>query len=234
MFGATLAGLGWPRPKVATLRAAFRPVLVPHGPFWKRWWYRLRPPAAPPQPLKPIGPPPWAGPPESEIGVAVPIARVVYRMPDLVIAIAGVTAYSNGFEFRTAVRSKTNIDFRDMGFGPPPFREGVGLSVELGYPGGRSGAGFAGRPGPEVMEYYRDSAAGEEPAIPGGPIVGQTSMSGGGKRWDCSWWAWPLPSDGPLTITCHWPARGIDTQPVELDGTAIQRAGSASTDMWNL
>jgi hypothetical protein len=157
---------------------------------------------------------------------------VVHRSPDLVIALADVTAYSNGFEFRTAVRSKANIDSRDMGFGPPPFREGVGLSVELRYPDGRSTAGHTGRPGSEVMEYYRMAAEGREPVIPDGPMVGQTSGGGGGKRWDFRWWAWPLPPDGLLSITCHWPARAIDSVPVEIDGTAIRLAGDSSTDMW--
>src|SRR5260370_26957769 len=88
MFGATLAGFGWRRSSVAPLRAAYRPVWIPHGPFWKRWWHQLRPPPGPDQPFKPIAHPPWAGPPKSEIGGAVPLGQVVHRSPDLVIALA--------------------------------------------------------------------------------------------------------------------------------------------------
>jgi hypothetical protein len=232
MFGATLAGLGWRRSSMATL--AYRPVWIPHGPFWKRWWYRLRPPSAPPQPFKPVGLPPWAGPPESEIGVALPMRQALHRTVDVVIAVTDLTAYSNGFEFRIAVRSKAAIDPRDMGFGPPPFREtGTGLSVELRYADGRSKTSSGGGPDPDTMDYYRAAGEGEEPAIPPGPVLGHTSGGGGGRRWDFHWWVWPLPPDGLVTITCHWPARGIDSTPVELDGAAIRRAGEQSKSVWD-
>lgn len=36
---------------------------------------------------------------------------------------------------------------------------------------------------------------------------------------------WPLPPAGPLAFVCEWPANDIPVTRVEIDGTAILRAG---------
>jgi hypothetical protein len=47
------------------------------------------------------------------------------------------------------------------------------------------------------------------------------------------YWVWPLPPDGPVTITCNWPAGGIPGGVVEVDGSAIRRAGRSSENLWS-
>ena len=225
MLGATLAGLGIQR----SSGPAYRPVWIVKGPFWKRWWYRLRPPA-PPADYVPVGPPPWAGPPESEIGVGVPVSQVIHSSQDLVVALTDLTAYSNGFAFRIAVRSRTSMDARFFGFGPHRTTDVITLEVRLA--DGRAGRGGTGAPGDEVMEYYHQASEGGEPAVPAGPIVGTSGGGGGGKRWDFQWWVWPLPPDGPVTVTLGWHAKQI-TAAVEIDGTAIRQAGNSSKDVWD-
>ena len=225
MLGATLAGLGIQR----SGGAAYRPVWTPAGPFWKRWWYMLRPPA-PPVDYVPVGPPAWAGPPESEIGAAVPVREVLHSSQDLVIALTDLSAYSNGFEFRIAVRSRTSIDGRFFGFGPHPTTEVITIEVRLA--DSRSGKGATSGHSDELMDHYRGAREGREPVVPAGPIVGTSGGGGGGKRWDFHWWVWPLPPDGPVTLTLSWAARHI-TAAVELDGTAIRQAGTSSRDLWD-
>ena len=153
MLGATLAGLGIQR----SGGAAYRPVWTPAGPFWKRWWYMLRPPA-PPVDYVPVGPPAWAGPPESEIGAAVPVREVLHSSQDLVIALTDLSAYSNGFEFRIAVRSRTSIDARFFGFGPHPTTEVITIEVRLA--DGRVGRGATSGHGDELMDHYRGAREG--------------------------------------------------------------------------
>jgi hypothetical protein len=206
-------------------------VWIPSGPFWKRWWYRLKPPREPAGFVPVVGPPPWAGPPESEIGVAVPVRATLHSTPDLVIALIDLVAFSNGFEFRIALRSKNSIEPRSMGFGPPGGHH-ESLEVEIGFADGRSGKSPASQPSVEVLNYYQEAREGREPELPAGPVIGLGSGGGGGRRWDFQWWVWPLPPDGPVTLLCRWPAGKIVTKSLELDGAAIRRAGAESKDLW--
>src|SRR5206468_2390543 len=50
--------------------------------------------------------PAWIGPPENELGVAVPLRRVLFRSDDLVIALLGIVVFSNGIELQVAIRRR--------------------------------------------------------------------------------------------------------------------------------
>jgi hypothetical protein len=43
---------------------------------------------------------------------------------------------------------------------------------------------------------------------------------------------WPLPPNGPVTITFEWPARDMTAGSAEIDGAAIPQAGETSTKLW--
>ncbi len=178
--------------------------------------------------------PKWTGPPEDEVGVAVAARIVVALQPRLFIAVTDCVAYSNGFTFGLAVRSKDEIPPHMMGFGP--HREAgddAGIQVSIRFSDGRDSRG--GGPGPNraVMDYYRDWSEGKDPPEPVGPIIGQHGGGGGGQHWDFRYFIWPLPPDGPVTITCKWPARGLQTAGKELNGTAIRAAGLKSHSVWD-
>ena len=64
----------------------------------------------------------WLQPPESELGVAVPLREVLASDAGVVIALIDCVAYSTGFMFTIALRAKDEIDAREMGFGPPSAR----------------------------------------------------------------------------------------------------------------
>lgn len=107
-----MAGLGW-------RRSSHRLVMVPYTPErWWRLWHLFRP-ASPPIAFESPAPPPFSGPPDSELGVTVPLRIVLASDPTTVIALTDCAAYSNGFEFLVTVRSKADIDHRILGFGPP-------------------------------------------------------------------------------------------------------------------
>ncbi len=181
----------------------------------------------PPQPR-------WGGPPEDEVGVAVAARMVVASQPRLFIAVTDCVAYSNGFTLGLAVRSKDEIPPHMMGFGP--YREAgddAGIQVSIQFSDGRDSLG--GGPGPNraVMDFYREWSEGKDPPEPVGPIIGQQGGGGGGQRWDFHYFVWPLPPDGPVIITCEWPARGLQTAGKELNGTAIRAAGLKSHSVWD-
>jgi hypothetical protein len=112
LFGATLASLGLRRyPAIA--------VFTRHEPWWRRVRHVLGP-EPPSPPIAYTGPPPWVQPPESELGVAVPVREALASDAEIVIGLIDCVAYSTGLEFSIAVRSKKDLDSADLGLEPPP------------------------------------------------------------------------------------------------------------------
>lgn len=165
--------------------------------------------------------------------MAVPVRTVVARQPSLVIALTECVAYSNGFTLGIAIRSKTDLDHRLLGFRPPGDEDQAGsLEMRVGFADGREATASGYGPSPAIMSYYQAWHEGREPEVPAGPIIAQGSGGGGGKQWDFHYWVWPLPPDGPLTISCEWRAGGVALSSTEVDGGAIRRAGSNSKSLW--
>lgn len=106
-------GLGWRRPSQGLAY-----VSIPSGAWWRRLWHVFES-APPPVAFDAPPPPPFSGPPDSELGVTIPMRAVLAKDPTIVIALTDCTAYSNGFEFLVAVRSRQHLDHRLLGFGPP-------------------------------------------------------------------------------------------------------------------
>jgi len=230
LFGATLAGLGWRRPSQGIAY-----VSIPPRPWWRHLWHKFKL-APPPIPFEAPPPPPFSGQPDSELGVAVPMRVVLASDPTVVIALTDCAAYSNGFEFSVAVRSREDLDSRLLGFGPPippGAKEPDGLfRITVRFADGGSASSSQRAPGPELMDYYSAKRDGLEPKLPKGPVLQPTSGGGGGKRWNFHYWVWPLPPEGNLTLACEWPARRMPLTEHELDGAAICRAGDSSIDLW--
>jgi hypothetical protein len=201
----------------------------------RRLWHVFRP-APPHPPVRPWTAPPWSGPPDSELGVAVPLREILVSEPGIVIALIDCVAFSNGFEFAAAVRAREDISAEEMGFGPP--HEGAGngpehqLQIGVQFADGRERLA-GGRPGPEYMAYLKASHEGHDPTLPDGPILSLRSGGGGGKRWDFRYWVWPLPPEGTLTFICEWPARKLEPTTHNVDATEIGRAGNASMKLWD-
>jgi ATP-dependent Clp protease ATP-binding subunit ClpC len=59
------------------------------------------------------------------------------------------------------------------------------------------------------------------------PIV----TGGGNGRFDVSYFIWPLPSQR-VTVTCEWPANGIDVTESIVDAVPILEAAQRSTRIW--
>jgi hypothetical protein len=164
----------------------------------------------------------------------MPLRIVVVAQPRLVVALVDCVAYSNGFKVGLSIRSKDDIDHRSIGFGPPMERETPGsLRVGLRFADGRETATSGHGPNPNVMAYYAAWQEGREPEVPAGPVIAHSSGGGGGKRWDWEYWVWPLPPDGPLTVSIEWLAGGVPLSSTEVDGGAIGRAGANSKRLWD-
>lgn len=205
----------------------------PRGPFWRRQQMAADEPAL--ADIKAPPPPPWSGPPESELGVAVPVRTVIAATAKLVVALTDCAAYSSGFGFTIAVRSQDDMSRHALGFGPePPWerpRDGL-LEIGVTFADGQESSASGLSPSRLIMDYYSAAREGRNPGLPPGPVVMQSSGSAGGKRADLRYWVWPLPPEGPLTVSCRWPAADVPLARHELDGGAIRRAGAGSQALW--
>ena len=170
--------------------------------------------------------------PESELGVAVPARAVLVSKPEVVVALVDCVAYTTGFKFSIAMRTKSDLNPTAMGFPSPhmqrppeePYRFGVKFAD------GRDTKSTPGRE--DRIDFYKAIQEGREPDVPAGPVISSTGGGGGGKRWDFRYWVWPLPPDGPVTITCEWADLWSGSVTADVDGTAIRRAGENSKQLW--
>lgn len=181
----------------------------------------------PPQPV-------WSAPPDSELGVSLPMRAIVATGSAVAIALTDCVAFSTGFEIGISVRSREQLDPHAMGMGAP--RAGIPLPDDLlrigvQFADGRKATSLGFR-GPQFHDYFVAVREGREPKLPVGPLMMPRGGGGGGRRWDHRYWIWPLPPEGPLLVVSEWPARGIAVTWYEIDGTQIRLAAQASTKLW--
>jgi hypothetical protein len=179
------------------------------------------------------------GPPDDELGVAVPMQHRIASGEEAVVVLTACVAYTSGFSLGIGIRKKREpepVRFPAAGGFPPPRpSEPDEMSLEIGirFSDGRETDRFGRGLSDEVTSWYRAWHEGQNPPTPAGPIIGPGGGGGGGRRWDMTYWIYPLPPDGPMTITCRWPAGGVPEGAVEVDGTAIRGAGLNSEELWS-
>lgn len=163
--------------------------------------------------------------------MAASTRAILVQTDRLVIALVDCVAYSTGFEFAIAFRTKAEDNRLRNLFGPPESQGGDRFQLTIRYPGGASRS-VGSRPTPEAMEYYRAAQEGREPASPTGPVVMQRSGSASDSRADFRYWCWPLPPEGEMIVSLKWSAGGVQDANAKVDGTAIHRAGMGSQPLW--
>ncbi len=155
--------------------------------------------------LEPPPKQPWFGPPGDEVGVPVHTRVVLASQPRLFIAVTDCVAYSSGFSIAIAIRSKDNLHD----------------------PGVQIGVRFS-----DGQAALAEGLIGDLDNQPG-PFISLQAGSGGGGTANFNYFIWPLPPDGPVMITCKWPARGLQAAGKELNGAAIRAAGLKSHSVWS-
>jgi hypothetical protein len=176
--------------------------------------FRKRPPVPK---LACRAPRPW-DPPETEFPALVPINALRFDGSEqTAIAITGVWAYSNGFEFFVTRLIRPDV---------PGFDED---SV----PGAPRGI-FAERQSFQVSLRLADgskviSGRSDGDAEPTGPILRSRGGGGSSHRMVLRWWAWPLPPSGPLGFVCQL---GAGETRVSMDAQLILDASQHSVRVW--
>jgi hypothetical protein len=178
-------------------------------------------------------PPPWFGPPEDELGEAVPTPCVIGSSDQAVVALRNVTAFTSGLVFHLVAAARGLFErdaqrliqeqrvFAGEETQPDAF---LRIGVELA-DGAR--ASNLGRP---VFTWSTDKTPIE-------PVFSPRGGSGGGGvggtiLLDQSYWLWPLPDPGALRIFAEWPAVGIGLSEIELAAEPLLEAARRSQALW--
>lgn len=181
-------------------------------------------PPSPPEPPEPVEHrrPPWFGPPDNELGVAVPVRLEIVRTENLAVAVLDLVAFSTGCTFDVAIRQRT----RKNGGSPfHPFHDhGEWRPDALHF--GLQFADGAKATSDRTMWH------GGPDHTPKGPMLMPHGGGGGARSWDMNMWLWPLPPPGPLAFVCEWQAEGIALTRREIDGGLILDAAGRVEQLW--
>jgi hypothetical protein len=184
-------------------------------------FFRRAPGPRPRRPrLQTSEPDPW-DPPQTEFPDIVPINTLLFdRSERAAIAITGMSAYSNGFEFSvTRLIQPGTLGWDEdpvPGARGEPFAAHRSFDISLQLSDGRTVV--SGRP-------HGDSQ-------PTQPFLQQRDGGGTSHYNHSRWWAWPLPPSGPLEFICQWPTLGITETRVSIDAQLILDAARRSVQLW--
>ncbi len=182
--------------------------------------FRRQPPVAQPRQLQHRVSGPWHRP-ETEFPGIVPIGSLVFeRSEQAAMAITGISAYSNGFEFALTRIIRPDAPGWDGGVVPaaPQDWRAVDRGAEISLQLSDGTKVIGGRP-------YNGSEPTEPILRPGG--------GGGTSHYQAlRWWAWPLPPPGPLEFISQWPTFGIGETRVRIDAQLILGAARRAVRLW--
>jgi hypothetical protein len=132
------------------------------------------------------------------------------------IAITGMSAYSNGFEFAVTALIHPGAAGFDAETPDGRMLTHKPYQISLQLSDGRTVT--SDRP-------HSDSE-------PTGPILRPHGGGGTSHYQHSQWWAWPLPPSGPLEFICHWPTLGTGETRVGIDAHLILDAARRSIRLW--
>ena len=163
---------------------------------------------------------PQSGPPQDEVGVLALSSFLLARTPEVVVAVRGITAYSDGLHLTVVVLFADEQKSEDLAYSMNDFSRSPGrFRFGCIYADGRS-----------ATSGTRDAPTVEDAA--GGPALLLLRSSSIGLLWTGEYWLHPLPPAGPLVLGCRWPDRGIPETLVEIDPAPLLEAAATSGPVW--
>ena len=175
----------------------------------------------PPESSRRREPPPpapdWSGPPEGALPGVVAIELVLARNERAAVYVGRCAAYAAGFEFEVRVIAAAGGLDPSLN-GPYARRGGDGNNYSDML---RFGVEFSD--GARATNVRYQTPADGPPAA---PYLRGMGGRGSTTAWSQGFWVWPLPSPGPLTFVCEWPAAGISQTRAEIDAQTIIDAGA--------
>jgi hypothetical protein len=163
---------------------------------------------------------PQSGPPGDEVGRLALSSFVLARTAEVVVAVRGMTAYSDGLQLALVVIFADHARSEDLAYSLQEYSRSPGrFRVGLSFSDGRT-ATSGQRDAPDV----ETSGAAQLKLL---------SSSQHGLLWAGEYWLWPLPPPGPLIVGCRWPDRGIPETLVQIDPEPLLSAAAQSRSVWD-
>lgn len=162
---------------------------------------------------------PQSGPPGDEIGMLAVSGFVLARTAEVVVAVRGITAYSDGLHVAVVALFADHARSEDVAYSLQEFSRSPG----------RFRVGFAFSDRRTATSGQRDAPDVEQAG------TAQLKLLRSGQQdllWTGEYWLWPLPPPGPLVVGCRWPDRGIPETLVEIDPTPLLSAAARSRSVW--
>jgi hypothetical protein len=164
---------------------------------------------------------PQSGPPGDEIGMLAVSSFLLARTAEVVVAVRGITAYSDGLHLAVVVIFADHARSEDLAYSLQEFSRSPGrFRVGVAFSDGRT-ATSGQRDAPDIETAGR----------------AQLKMLGSGQHelmWNGEYWLWPLPPPGPLGVGCRWPDRGIPETLVQIDPEPLLSAAERSRSVWEV
>ena len=164
---------------------------------------------------------PQSGPPQDEVGVLALSSFLLARTAEVVVAVRGITAYSDGLHLTVVVLFADEQKSEDLAYSMNDFSRSPGRF--------RFGCVFSD--GRSATSGTRDAPVVEARDVdaPGLLLLRSGSL---GLQWTGEYWLYPLPPAGPLVLGCRWPDRGIPETLVEIDPAPLLTAAETSGPVW--
>lgn len=164
---------------------------------------------------------PQSGPPADEVGMLALSSFVLARTPEVVVAVRGMTSYSDGLHVAVVVIFADHARAEDLAYSLQEYSRSPGrFRVGLAFSDGRK-ATSGQRDAPDVEEHANVQ-------------LKLLTSSQQGLQWTGEYWLWPLPSAGPLIVGCRWPDRGIPETLVQIDPAPLLTAAASSRSVWEV
>jgi hypothetical protein len=180
--------------------------------------------------------PPWLGPPEDVLGAIVPLALVVGRSENAVVALRHATVAGEGVALQFVAAARGLRDARASRlmhdqhvFDPEDEPSDALLRLGLELPDGRRVSNLDRRRGPAGWASIETR--------PNAPVFfphgGGGGSSGNGRvSMQPAYWLWPLPDSGAIRIFCEWPAVDLPLSSAELDVAPLVEARERIVPLW--
>jgi len=163
---------------------------------------------------------PQSGPPQDEVGVLALSSFLLARTGEVVVAVRGITAYSDGLHLTVVVLFADEQKSEDLAYSMNDFSRSPGRF--------RFGCVYAD--GRAATSGTRDAPTVQDSA--GSPALVLLRSGSAGLLWSGEYWLHPLPPPGPLVLGCRWPDRGIPETLVEIDPAPLLSAAETSAPVW--
>ena len=164
---------------------------------------------------------PQSGPPGDEVGMLALSSFLLARTSEVVVAVRGITAYSDGLHLAVVVIFADHARSEDLAYSLQEYSRSPG----------RFRVGVAFSDGRTATSGQRDAPDVEKAGMAQLKLLGSAQQ---GLMWNGEYWLWPLPSAGPLVVGCRWPDRGIAETLVQIDPAPLLSAAALSRSVWEV